>query len=116
VAAKAAPAASGVPAAKATRPVAALGKDMPSEKAARLEAIRAAKRAAGSVAGEQAAKQVLGITPDEPGAAPAEEAAVSPTAPPATAAAAPPAATGKSMSPEKLARLEAIRAAKRGEG
>ena len=115
-AAKAAPAASGATTAKPARPVAAIGKNMSPEKVARLEAIRAAKRAAGEVTGEQVAKQALGITPDDPGAAPAEEAAVSPTEPPVTVTAAPRAATGKNMSPEKLARLEAIRAAKRGEG
>jgi NADH-quinone oxidoreductase subunit I len=114
--AKAAPAASGVTAAGAARPVAAIGKNMSPEKVARLEALRAARRAAGSIVGEQVAKQALGITPDEPGAAPAEEAAVSPTAPPAMATTAVQAPTGKNMSPEKLARLEAIRAAKRGEG
>jgi hypothetical protein len=94
-----------------------VGKNMSPEKAARLEAIRAAKRAMGEAAGEQMAKAVLDIAPGDPGADPVAPGAVSPTAP--VAASGPPAATGKNMSPEKLARLEAIRAAKRaqqGEG
>ena len=120
-AAKAAPAASGATAARAAAPVAAIGKNMSPEKVARLEAIRAAKRGAGEMVGEQVAKQALGIAPGDPGADPTAEGQVSATVPEAMAATAPPTATatgsvaavGKNMSPEKLARLEAIRAANR---
>jgi NADH-quinone oxidoreductase subunit I len=78
-------------------PVAAAGKNMSDDKRARLEAIRAAKRAQG-------------------GAAPAEEATAAPTpAAEAKAPSAPAAAVGKNMSDDKRARLEAIRAAKRAQ-
>lgn len=117
-AAKAVPAATGATAAKAAMPRVAVGKNMSPEKLARLEAIRAAKRGAGGAVGEQVAKQAIGIAPGDPGADPVEQGAASPTAPQTTTAVAavPQAATGKNMSPEKLARLEAIRAAKRGGG
>ncbi len=103
-------------------PRAATGKNMSPEKLARLEAIRAAKsgvsdaeRATGEMIGEQVAKQALGIAPGDPGANPVSEGNVSVTAPTAMAATEPAAATGKNMSAEKLARLEAIRAAKRAQ-
>ncbi len=124
-AAKVAPAASGATAAKAAAPVAAVGKTMSPEKLARLEAIRAAKRAnggslvtqtaeqaAGEMVGEQVAKQALGIAPGDPGADPVGVDAGSATVPTAMASG-PVAAIGKTMSPEKVARLEAIRAANR---
>jgi NADH-quinone oxidoreductase subunit I len=116
-AAKAAPAASGATAARAARrPVAAVGKNMSPEKLARLEAIRAARRAGGDMIGEQVAKEALGIVPGDPGADPVGGDEPSATAPQTTAAATGPvAAIGKNMSPEKLARLEAIRAAKRAQ-
>ena len=110
-AAKAAPAASGATAARA--PVAAIGKSMSPEKVARLQAIRAANRGGAEAVGEQVAKQALGIMPDEPGADPVGVGEVSATAPRTTAATGPVAAIGTNMSPEKVARLEAIRAANR---
>jgi len=111
--AKAAPAAGGATAARSAVPVAAIGKSMSPEKVARLQAIRAANRGAGEMEGEQVAKQALDIAPGDPGADPTEDGEVSATAPREVAATGPVAAVGKSMSPEKLARLEAIRAAKR---
>lgn len=111
-AAKAAPAASGATAERAT-PVAAVGKNMSPEKLARLQAIRAANRGGGELVGEQVAKQALGIAPGDPGADPTDEGGVSATTPPAMAATGPVAAVGKNMSADKVARLEAIRAANR---
>lgn len=124
-AAKVSPAASGATAAKVKTPVAAVGKNMSPEKLARLEAIRAAKSGAGGpsvtgsigqglgeMVGEQVAKQALGIAPGDPGADPVGVDAGSATVPP-TMASAPVSAVGKNMSPEKMARLEAIRAANR---
>lgn len=119
-AAKAAPAAGGATAARSAAVVAAVGKSMSTEKLARLQSIRAAKQGAGDMVGEQVAKQALGIAPGDPGADPTAEGEVSATAPRQPgghpAATGPVAVVGKSMSPEKLARLEAIRAAKRDEG
>ena len=112
-AAKAAPAASGATAASAAMPRAAVGKSMSPEKLARLEAIRAAKRGVGEMVGEQVAKQALGIAPGDPGADPVDEDVPSVTAPQAMAATGPVAAIGANMSLEKVARLEAIRAANR---
>ncbi len=112
-AAKAAPAASGATAERAAS-VAAVGKNMSSEKLARLQAIRAANRGGeGEMVGEQVAKQALGIAPGDPGADPVDADGDSATTPPAMAAAGPVAAVGKNMSADKVARLEAIRAANR---
>jgi formate hydrogenlyase subunit 6/NADH:ubiquinone oxidoreductase subunit I len=102
-------------AAKPATPVAAIGKSMPPEKVARLEAIRAAKRGGASepvaainptpmpsaeaMAGQLTAEMGTHTTESQAGAAPAG----------------PVAAAGKNMSAEKLARLEAIRAAKRAQ-
>jgi len=114
--AKAAPAASGATAARAAAPVAAVGKSMSPEKLARLQAIRAANRGAGDTAGEQVAEQALDMAPGDPGADPTEEGEVLATAPREVAATGPVAAIGKNMPPEKVARLEAIRAANRERG
>ena len=117
-AAKAAPAASGATASSVGAPGAPICKNMSPEKGARLQAIRAARRGAAEMVGEQVAKQALAIAPDEPGADPVEQGDVSVTAPRSMAAAGPVAAIGQNMSPEKVARLEAIRAgnrARRGE-
>jgi formate hydrogenlyase subunit 6/NADH:ubiquinone oxidoreductase subunit I len=103
-------------------PAAAAGKNMSPEKLAKLEAIRAAKRAAGSGAVVDAA----GATPTDPnsqtasiemGTHSAESAAgLAPTAAtPAPTSDAPVAAVGQSMPDDKKARLEAIRAAKRAQ-
>jgi formate hydrogenlyase subunit 6/NADH:ubiquinone oxidoreductase subunit I len=99
--------------ARPAAPRAVTGKNMSPEKLARLEAIRAAKRAGGEAAGEQAAQQALGIMPGDPGAVEAVEEAPPVSAPAASSYAGPRAATGTSMPPEKLERLEAIRAANR---
>jgi formate hydrogenlyase subunit 6/NADH:ubiquinone oxidoreductase subunit I len=112
-AANAAPAASGATAARAAMPVPAIGKNMSPEKVARLQAIRAAKRGAGEMAGEQVAKQALGISPGEPGADPVDMDGDSATTPRELASIGPIAAIGSNMAPEKVARLEAIRAANR---
>lgn len=123
---KAAPAAatgraSGGAAAAPSAPVAAIGKNMSPEKVARLEAIRAAKRAqrgepVGSVAG------AVPIDPNSPTASVemgthTEESAAGlrPSAADTPAPSAPVAAIGQNMSDEKRARLEAIRAAKRAQ-
>lgn len=87
-------------------PVAAIGKNMSPDKIARLQAIRAAK-ASGAPAEDVAVATVdpsaeMSATTSGTTAAPA-------------AATGPVAAVGKTMSPEKLARLEAIRAAKRAQ-
>jgi formate hydrogenlyase subunit 6/NADH:ubiquinone oxidoreductase subunit I len=94
-------------------PVAAAGKNMSPEKLAKLEAIRAAKRAAGG-AGSDASQ----VTSVETGghieeSATAVQETVSAT--PAPASDAPVAAVGQSMPDDKKARLEAIRAAKRAQ-
>ncbi len=112
-AAKAAPAASGATAAKAAVPVAAVGKNMSPEKLARLEAIRAAKRGGGEMIGEQVAKQALGIAPGSPGADPVGGDTQSATTPRAMASSGAVAAIGTNMAADKVARLEAIRAANR---
>ncbi|WP_026371003.1 4Fe-4S binding protein [Kallotenue papyrolyticum] len=95
-------------AAAAGPPPAAPGKSMSPEKLARLEAIRAAKRAQQGTAAS-AAVPPTPPAPDEAAsaAAPGGESGGGPSSPPA--------APGKNMSPEKLARLEAIRAAKRAQ-
>ena len=112
-AAKAAPAASGATPAKAAAPVAAVGKNMSPEKLARLEAIRAAKRGGGDMVGEQVAKQALGIAPGDPGADPVGGDTQSATTPRAMASTGVVAAIGTNMPADKVARLEAIRAANR---
>ncbi|HEX6290321.1 MAG TPA: 4Fe-4S binding protein [Herpetosiphonaceae bacterium] len=117
---QAAPAAAGGAAraavAKPAAPVAAIGKNMPPEKVARLEAIRAAKRggasapvAAVDTAPVPSAEALDGQTAAEQGTHMAESQGGAP------AASGPVAAPGKNMSAEKLARLEAIRAAKRAQ-
>jgi formate hydrogenlyase subunit 6/NADH:ubiquinone oxidoreductase subunit I len=106
-------AAAGSAPARPAMPVAAIGKNMSPEKVARLQAIRAAKRGAGEIVGEQLAKEVIGIEPGDPGADPVDIDAGSATAPRAAVSTGPVAAIGKNMSPEKVARLEAIRAANR---
>jgi hypothetical protein len=125
-------AAPGAPAAKAAAapaaaaaapaaPVAAVGKNMSPEKLAKLEAIRAAKRAQrGEVVGS-----VAGAVPIDPGSETAsvemgthtEESATGlrPTAADTSAPSAPVAAVGQNMPEDKKARLEAIRAAKRAQ-
>ncbi|MBA3943788.1 MAG: 4Fe-4S binding protein [Herpetosiphonaceae bacterium] len=83
--------------AAAKAPVAAAGKSMSADKLARLQAIRAAKAggAATPVAeDEPAVMQTEAVAPEAAGVGPAGPAA----------------AIGKNMSPEKVARLEAIRA------
>jgi NADH-quinone oxidoreductase subunit I len=102
-------------AAKPAAPVAAIGKNMPPEKIARLEAIRAAKRGGASepVAAINptplpSAEAMAGQATEEMGTHTAESQN-------GGGASGPVAAAGKNMSPEKLARLEAIRAAKRAE-
>lgn len=84
-----------------------------SEKQARLEAIRAAKRAAaaaeaGSATAEPEAATAMDQASQEPSTAPDGQEHVSPSA-----TTTPQPSTGNNMSAEKLARLEAIRAAKR---
>ena len=104
-------------------PAAAAGKSMSPEKLAKLEAIRAAKRAASG----EAVVDAAGATPTDPnsqtasiemGTHTAESAAgLAPTAAttPAPAVDAPAAAVGQNMPDDKKARLEAIRAAKRAQ-
>ncbi len=103
--------------AKSAVPVAAIGKNMPPEKVARLEAIRAAKRggrtepeaaaeatplpSAEALAGQETAEMGTHTTESQSGAG--------------AGATGPVAAIGKNMSPDKIARLEAIRAAKRAQ-
>jgi hypothetical protein len=119
-AATATKAAAGAAAAPKT-PVAAVGKNMSPEKIARLEAIRAAKRAQqgeapGSVAGAVPVDPNAPTASAEMGTHTEESAAgVQPSAADAPAPSAPVAAIGQSMSDEKRARLEAIRAAKRAQ-
>ena len=101
-------------AAKSAAPVAAIGKNMPPDKVARLEAIRAAKRGGAS-------EPVAAINPTPMPSAealagqPTEEMGTHTAESQAGADAGPVAAVGKNMSAEKLARLEAIRAAKRAQ-
>jgi formate hydrogenlyase subunit 6/NADH:ubiquinone oxidoreductase subunit I len=116
-------AAAPVAAAPAAAPAAAVGKNMSPEKLAKLEAIRAAKRAqrgevVGSVAGAvpidpqgQTASVEMGTHTEESAAGMQPNAAVADT----SAASGPVAAVGQNMSDEKKARLEAIRAAKRAQ-
>lgn len=105
--------ASAAAAARPATPVAPVGKSMSPEKLARLQAIRAAKRGAGDMVGEQLATEMVGIEPGDPGADPIDIEAGSATAPRATASTGAVAAIGKDMAPDKVARLEAIRAANR---
>jgi ferredoxin len=104
-------------AAKSAAPVAAIGKNMPPEKVARLQAIRAAKRggatepeAAAAATPIPSAEAFAGTPTQEMGTHTAESQTGD-----GAGSAGPVAAAGKSMSAEKLARLEAIRAAKRAE-
>ncbi|HEY0735578.1 MAG TPA: 4Fe-4S binding protein [Herpetosiphonaceae bacterium] len=104
-------------AAKAAAPVAAIGKNMPPEKIARLQAIRAAKR--GGATEPEAAADTTPIPPAEafagaPNAEQGTHTAESQSGDGASATG-PVAAVGQNMSDEKKARLEAIRAAKRAE-
>jgi len=108
-AAKAAPAAGA--AAKPSAPVAAIGKTMPPEKVARLEAIRAAKRGGAGAATAELSEPSTAMP--EMGTHQAESQAGTTAAPAASTG--PVAAVGQSMSDEKKARLEAIRAAKRAQ-
>ena len=103
-------------AAKPSAPVAAIGKSMSPEKVARLEAIRAAKRggaAPGSAEGAPSAEAFRGADVPEQGTHVTESQADTPAQ--AVAATGPVAAVGATMSDEKKARLEAIRAAKRAQ-
>ncbi|GAC1384888.1 MAG: 4Fe-4S binding protein [Herpetosiphon sp.] len=104
VATAAAPRAAAAPAASRA-PVAAVGKNMSPEKLAKLAAIRAAKQGAGGAVAEPAPVADV-VTAEVPTAA----------VPVAAAPSGPVAAVGKNMSAEKLAKLEAIRAAKRAAG
>ncbi|MDP9312849.1 MAG: 4Fe-4S binding protein [Chloroflexota bacterium] len=114
-------AAAGAGAAAAARPktpVAAIGKNMSPEKVARLEAIRAAKRGGATMPGESEIVAPSPVASGESGLHVAESQAglaPSPATTPAPATG-PVAAVGQSMSDEKKARLEAIRAAKRAQG
>lgn len=104
-------------AARSAAPVAAVGKTMSPEKIARLEAIRAAKRggggAPGTGAGAPSAEAFAGQDVPEMGTHVAESNAG--LAPSAATSSGPVAAIGQSMSDDKKARLEAIRAAKRAQ-
>ncbi len=84
----------------AKAPAAAAGKSMSADKLARLQAIRAAK--AGGV--------VATVAEDEPTVVQAEAVTPETSTAAAVTASGPVAAIGKNMSPEKVARLEAIRA------
>ncbi|MBA3468989.1 MAG: 4Fe-4S binding protein [Herpetosiphonaceae bacterium] len=106
-----------VPAAKRA-PVAAIGKTMSEEKLAKLQSIRAdnqAKRggAGAPVDSAHAVEAAVGVQPDTAQVAAPDAATPGSVAPGATG---PVAAVGTSMSEEKRAKLEAIRAAKRAQG
>jgi formate hydrogenlyase subunit 6/NADH:ubiquinone oxidoreductase subunit I len=107
----------GAAAAKSSVPVAAIGKSMSPDKIARLEAIRAAKRGGATMPGESEIVAPGPVASAESGLHMAEsQAGLAPS--PATTPApntGPVAAVGQSMSDDKKARLEAIRAAKRAQ-
>ncbi|GIV97459.1 MAG: 4Fe-4S ferredoxin [Herpetosiphonaceae bacterium] len=122
VAPGAAPGAQAAPSAAPAKPVAAIGKNMPPEKVARLEAIRAANRARrGAAAGAPSHHEQQVQLAEEPvlSSAPPQGAA-GPGAAPGLGGAAPSTGPGEDMPSDKRARLEAIRAANRarreGEG
>jgi formate hydrogenlyase subunit 6/NADH:ubiquinone oxidoreductase subunit I len=113
-AARPAAATAAAPAARPAAPVAAVGKSMSDDKAARLAAIRAANAAkAGNTAAaeptpsESPAREPIGAAPPSGGTG--EPLAEAPSGD--TGQAAPVAAVGQNMSDEKAARLAAIRAA-----
>lgn len=115
-AAPAARAAAGGPAAAAPRAAAsqaAVGKNMSDDKRARLEAIRAAKRAGAAPVAEGELVAPSEVASPEMGTHLSES--VAGLAPSPVTTPGPVAATGKNMSEEKRARLEAIRAAKRAQ-
>jgi ferredoxin len=99
------------PAARPTAPVAAVGKNMPEDKAARLAAIRAANAAKTGGAAPPAPAAAEAPSAPESAAPAAPMATAAPEAPTPEAPSAPVAAVGKNMPEDKAARLAAIRAA-----